>query len=203
MTPVGCPVDILSAIEVFASQRRFESIFPAQTTRTRDLEGALEEIRSYPIAAWAESMTRNDPTVPYEDLLHLGRIWKLTAIIYACCVLRTSTDSATTAFEPPPIHALRSEYSFFERHDNEIMKCLIWPTFVAGAASTSPEDRAWVLRMLERIWNFGHCANTNNAARVLEILWEKHDRAQPLADSGAGWDWLGELSQLKGSWLFV
>lgn len=83
------------------------------------------------------------------------------------------------------------------------MKCLIWPTFVAGAASTSPEDRAWVLITLERIWNLGHCANTNNAIRVLEVLWEKHDRAHPLADDRAGWDWIGELSQLKGSWLFV
>lgn len=203
ITPIGCPVDILSAIEIFASQRRFESIFAAPTTNIQALEDALRLIRSYDIPAWAEHTTRSDPAVPCEDLLHLGMIWKLAADIYACRVLCSSTESATVAFEPPSVHTLRAEYSFLERTHNEVMRCLIWPTFVTGAASTSPDDRAWVLRTLERIWNLGHCANTNNAIQVLEVLWERHDRAQPMEDDHGGWNWIGELSQLKGSWLFV
>lgn len=200
---MGCPVDILSAVEVFASQRRFDTIFAAPTTNIQALEDALHLIRSYDIPAWAEHTTGKDSAVPYEDLLHLGMIWKLAADIYACRVLCSYTESATVVSELPSVHALRAEYSFLEQNDNEVMKCLIWPTFVAGAESTSPEDRAWVLRTLERIWNLSHCANTKNATRVLEVLWEKHDGAQPRADDHAGWDWIGELSQLKGSWLFV
>lgn len=203
ITPAGCPVDILSAVEVFASQRRFDSIFASPTTNIQALEDALHLIRSYDVPSWAKRTTRSDSAVPYEDLLHLGIIWKLAADIYACRVLCSSTESAAVVFETPSVGALRAEYSFFERKGDEIMKCLIWPTFVAGAASTRPEDRAWVLRTLERIWNFGHCANTNSAIGVLEVLWEKHDRAQPRADTQAGWDWISELSQLKGSWLFV
>lgn len=141
--------------------------------------------------------------MPYEDLLHLGNAWKLAADIYACRVLCSSTGGDDHAFEPPSVHALRAEYSFLERGNDDVIKCLIWPTFIAGAASTSPEDRAWVLKTLDRIWNLGHCANTKNAARVLEVLWEKHDRAQHLADDHTGWNWINELSQLKDSWLFV
>lgn len=203
VTPIGCPVEILSAVEVFASQRRFDAVFAAPTTNIEALEDALRLIRSYDIPAWAKYTTRSDPAVPYEDLLHLGTIWKLAADVYACRVLCSSTGSATVVSESPSVHTLRAEYSFLERTHNEVMRCLIWPTFVAGAASTSPEDRAWVLRMLERIWNLGHCANTNDAIQVLEVLWERHDRAQPLEDDHGGWNWIGELSQLKGSWLFV
>lgn len=203
VTPIGCPVDILSAIEVFASQRRYDSIFAAPNTNIQALEDALDLIRSYDIPAWAQYTTRSDSAVPYEDLLHLGIIWKLAADIYASCILCSSAASATGPFKPPSVHALRIEYSFLERNDNDVLKCLIWPTFVAGAASTSPEDRAWVLTTLERIWNLGQCANTKNAVRVLEVLWEKHDRVQPLADDRPGWNWISELSQLRGSWLFV
>lgn len=142
--------------------------------------------------------------VPFDDLLHLGTIWKLAAEIYACCVLRTSSTNATLALEQPSIQALISQYSFFERNDDEIIKCLIWPTFVAGAVSTSPEERAWVLRTLDRIWTLGRCANTQSAAEALEVLWEKRDCTESSEDDDpAAWDWIGELSRLKGSWLFV
>lgn len=178
-------------------------MFAATTTNMQALEDALHLIRSFDIPAWAQSTIKSDPAVPYEDLLHLGIIWKLAADIYSSCVLCSSAASATGPSKPPSVHALRTEYSFLERNDHDVMKCLIWPTFVAGAASTRPEDRAWVLKTLERIWNLGHCANTKNAARILEVLWEKHDRVQPLADDRPGWNWVSELSQLRGSWLFV
>lgn len=203
VTPVGCPVDILSAVEVFASQRRFESIFATPTTSVKILEDALQLIRSYDMPAWAKRTGETNPAVPCEDLLHLGNIWKLAADMYACSVLCSSTEGATIVLPPPSVHALRAEYKFFERKSDGIMKCLIWPTFVAGAASTSPQDRAWAARTLDRIWNLGHCANTTNATRILETLWEKHDRIQVVADDYRRWDWISELSQLKGSWLFV
>lgn len=203
VTPVGCPVDILSAVEVFASQRRFQSTFATPTTNIKILEDALQLIRSYDMPAWAKRTGEPNPAVPFEDLLHLGNIWKLAADMYACSVLCSSPESATTVSQQPSVHALRAEYKFFERKGDGIMKCLIWPTFVAGAASTSPEDRAWAARTLDLIWNLGHCANTTNATQILDLLWERRDRAQAEADDQPRWNWISELSQLKGSWLFV
>jgi hypothetical protein len=178
-------------------------MFAAPTTNFQALEDVLHLIRSYDIPAWAKSTTISDAALSYEDLLHLGIIWKLAAEIYACHVLCSSTMSAPVFFHPPSVHDLRAQYSFFERKNDKVTRCLIWPTFVAGAASTTPQDRAWAARTLDRIWNLGHCANTTNATRVLEVLWEKHDRAKALTDEPAYWNWISELSQLKGSWLFV
>ncbi|KAG8159221.1 hypothetical protein KVR01_010882 [Diaporthe batatas] len=203
ITPVGCPVEILSSVEVFASQRRFESIFSTLTTNIKILEDTLQLIRSYDTSAWAKRTEEMDRVLRYEDLLHLGNIWKLAADMYACSVICSSIESATTDFHPPSVYTIREEYKFFERKGDGIMKCLIWPTFVVGAASVSHEDRAWAARTLDRIWNLGHCANTTNATRILEILWGKHDRAQAVSDDHACWNWISELSQLQGSWLFV
>lgn len=190
-------------MEVFASQRRIDTIFNAPTTNIQALQHALHLIRSYDIPAWAKTTTRSDSAVPYEGLLHLGMIWKLAADIYACHILCSLIHSATVVLESPSAHSLRAEYYFLERNDDGILKCLIWPTFVAGAASTDPEDRAWVLRTLERIWDLGRCANTKNAIRVLQTLWGKHDQVQSPSIGPADWNWISELSQLKGSWLFV
>ncbi|KAI9168039.1 Acriflavine sensitivity control protein acr-2 [Paramyrothecium foliicola] len=212
VTPIGCPIDILMAIEIFASHRRLDSLFESPTGNVKALEYALNTIRSYDIVSWSLRVAADEPQLPADSLTHLGAIWKLSAEIYACCTTRSLLTQ-----EPPPVSALIAEYAFFERDCDESVKCLIWPTFVAGASSTNPEDRAWVLKTLDRIWRLGHCANTRNAAQILELLWQKHDRKilqtspviQPsetidlCSPDHADWDWINELSQLKGSWLFI
>ncbi|KAI6765470.1 hypothetical protein HG530_006540 [Fusarium avenaceum] len=213
VTPIGCPVEILSTIEVFASQRRHDSVFSDHTTNFTFLEEALHQMRSYDLASWAMDNTTESSKVSSQDLMRLGTIWQLSADIYACRILACLAGYTFTS-ESLQVQNLIAEYAFLEREDDELIKCLIWPTFIAGAASTSYEARAWVLKTLDRIWNAGHCANTKNAAKVLGKLWEKHDQAKLSPSSThatshmaqfehSSWDWLSELSNLKGSWLFV
>ncbi|KAF4958077.1 hypothetical protein FSARC_11113 [Fusarium sarcochroum] len=216
VTPIGCPIEILSTIEIFASQRRHDSVFTGHTTNFTVLEDALRQMRSYDIVSWALHNTTVTSKVSSEDLMRLGTIWKLSADIYACRILACLAGYTLTS-ESLQVQNLIAEYTFLEREDDELVKCLIWPTFIAGAASTSHDARAWVLKTLDRIWNTGHCANTRNAAKVLGKLWEKHDLAS-LSSSHthdtsyaaelssfdhSAWDWLDQLSSLKGSWLFV
>ncbi|KAJ4243852.1 hypothetical protein NW762_014732 [Fusarium torreyae] len=216
VTPIGCPVEILSTIEMFASQRRHESVFAGHANNFTMLEDALHRMRSYDIRSWAVQNTTEFSKVSSEDLIRLGTIWKLSTDIYACRTLACLTGCTHTS-ESVQVQDLITQYGVLEREDNELIKCLIWPTFIAGAASTTHDSRGWVLKTLDRIWNTGRCANTKNAAKVLETLWEKHDQAilSPLHISGSahateflpvndsGWDWLSELSNLEGSWLFV
>jgi len=186
------------------------------STDIEALKITLESIRSYDISSWAAFATTSDSTVSYDDMMHLGTIWKLAAEIYACRLTQNLTEDSELHNESPSVHKLIAAYAFLERKDDELIKCLIWPTFIAGAASTSSENRAWVLKTLDRIWQVGHCANTKNAAEVLRNLWKK----QGQSDSGSShiflsessdqectdppdWDWMGELSKEKGSWLFV
>ncbi|EWZ30443.1 hypothetical protein FOZG_15926 [Fusarium oxysporum Fo47] len=216
VTPNGCPVQILSTVEIFASQRRHDFVFLENATNIVVLEDALQKMRSYDIASWAVYNTTQDSKVSSEDLARLGTIWQLSADIYACRVLACLTGS-TLASESLQVQGLIAAYAFLEREDDELIKCLIWPTFVAGAASTTYEARAWVLQTLDRIWSRGHCANTKNAAKVLGKLWEKYDQTtlgsshihnssnatEHLSMGYSVWDWVNELSSLEGSWLFI
>ncbi|RKK30527.1 hypothetical protein BFJ67_g15695 [Fusarium oxysporum f. sp. cepae] len=216
VTPNGCPVQILSTVEIFASQRRHDFVFPENATNIVVLEDALQKMRSYDITSWAVYNTTQDSKVSSEDLARLGTIWQLSADIYACRVLACLTGS-TLASDSLQVQGLIAAYAFLEREDDELIKCLIWPTFVAGAASTTYEARAWVLQTLDRIWSRGHCANTKNAAKVLGKLWEKYDQTnlssshihnssnatEHLSMGYSVWDWVNELSSLEGSWLFI
>jgi hypothetical protein len=186
-------------------------VLASRATSEAALAQSLDDIRAYDIAAWAKSVRINDATIPFDDLVNLGAIWKLAADIYACSIIRTLTKGHGSGYEPPEAASLRQKYAHFERQGNELIKCLIWPTFIAGVVSNSQQDRAWVLKMLDRIWYLGRCTNTKNASRVLKWLWEQHDHVinqiageSRRADSKEwNWDWVYALSQLNESWLFV
>ena len=216
VAPIGCPIAILSAIETFALHRRVNAMFALQIADAEYLKDTLHRLRSYDIAAWAMTIIVNDPIVPYMDLMQLGTIWRLSAEIYACHVLFYLTGDASI-LKPSLVDELIAEYTFLEREDDSLLKCLIWPTFIAGAATINQQRRPWVLKTLDRIWHIGYCANTRNAAMVLEGLWKKHDsinyKVMPLHNSSATaedfsvdhgpYNWLHELSLLDGSWLFI
>ncbi|KAJ4024695.1 hypothetical protein NW766_000935 [Fusarium irregulare] len=217
VAPIGCPVDVLSVIETFALNRRVNGMFALQIVADVGyLEHTLHRLRAYDIAAWAMGITVNDPTVPYMDLIRLGTIWKLAAEIYACHVCFNLTGNASI-LKPSLVDDLIAGYTFLEREDDDLLKCLIWPTFIAGAATINQQRRPWVLKTLDRIWHIGYCANTRNAAMVLESLWKKYDlissKVMPLDNNPAtaedlslghnAYNWLLELSLLDGSWLFI
>ena len=216
VAPIGCPIAILSAVETFALHWRVNGMFALPFADVENLKDTLHRLRSYDISAWAMNVTVNDPMVGCMDLMQLGTIWKLSAEIYARYVLFNLTGDASI-LNPSLVDDLLETYTFLNREDDDLLKCLIWPTFIAGAATNSQQKRLWVLQTLDRIWHIGHCANTRNAAMVLESLWKKHDsissRVMPLhnnlvtaehlsVDHNA-YNWLLELSLLDGSWLFI
>lgn len=125
VTPVGCPVDILSAVEIFVSQRRIDTIFGEPTPNIQTLQDALHLIRSYDIPTSMKSTIGYNSAVSHGDLFHLGTIWKLAADIYTCHGLFSLIDRAPVVSESPSVHSLRAEYSFLERNDDGILKCLI------------------------------------------------------------------------------
>jgi hypothetical protein len=216
VAPIGCPVAILSIIKVFALRRRVDAMFALRIADVEYLKGTLHRLRSYDIAAWAMDITVNNSMVPYMDLMQLGTIWKLSAEIYACRILFNLTGDVSV-LKPSLVDDIIAGYTFLQREDDNLLKCLIWPTFIAGAASINQQRRAWVLKTLDRIWHIGYCANTRNAATVLETLWKKCDSisskdvhlystpeaTEDLFVEHEAYDWLYELSLLNGSWLFI
>ncbi|CAG7557809.1 unnamed protein product [Fusarium equiseti] len=142
VAPIGCPVAILSAIETFALKRRVNGMFALQIADVEYLKDTLNRLRSYDIAAWAMNITVNESMVPYMDLIQLGTIWRLSAEIYACYVLFNLTGDASI-LKPSLVDDLIARYTFLEREDDNLLKCLIWPTFIAGAATINQQRRPW------------------------------------------------------------
>ena len=101
-------------------------------------------------------------------------------------------------------------------------KCLIWPTFIAGA-ECRPSQRALSLEKLGSLYEALTSVNVRNAAWVLRLMWQKQDlkrRERPgeqslpgeTAWAGDGYDnddddllfdWIDELDHSRLDWLFI
>ncbi|KAF4459466.1 Acriflavine sensitivity control acr-2 [Fusarium albosuccineum] len=205
---VGCPKEILLSIGSFAMQRRGG---PTRGPTSGNLEiGSVQEtlrqLRSFDVQAWATksvNQRHSEPSATADDLLHVGHIWKLTAEIYGFHVLSTLKQSVTD-LQPPTLSSVIEEFGSLERNDEELLKCLVWPTFVVGAASTHWCQRQWAYQMCNKIWEVTWSANAMNAKLVLADLWDKQDLKSSgnVADAD-GWDWITELSKLDDFWLFA
>ncbi|KAJ3548884.1 hypothetical protein NM208_g777 [Fusarium decemcellulare] len=205
---VGCPKEILLSIGSFAMQRRGDST-PSATSGNLErgsLQETLRRLRSFDVQAWATTpvnQRHSEPSASTDDLLHVGHIWKLTAEIYGFHVLSTLKQSVTD-LQPPTLSSVIEEFGSLERNDEELLKCLVWPAFVVGAASTHWCQRQWAYQMCNKIWEVTWSANAMNAKLVLADLWDKQDLKSSgnVADAD-GWDWITELSKLDDFWLFA
>lgn len=206
---VGCPAQILRAISFCTSQRQNDTISPPGTLDppimpdVQGLQDTLFGIQNFDILQWAKYMVAVDPepySMPIEKLLNISLIWKLAAELYASRILyrvahidfpfSNMVDNIMKAYTPIA-------------PDEELVKCIIWPVFVAGAESTRADQRSWSLSALDRIWNVVCGASVKNAQLVLQNLWIKQDHLQTLqGGESAQWDWIHELSSSKNHWLF-
>ena len=155
------------------------------------------------MTSWAAAVAGafDDPAATPRAIAHVGAIWKLAAEIYASRLLYNYTRDPSVL--TPLVDVMRHEYDLLGAHSH-LLNALIWPTFIAGAASTRPDQRGWVLAVLERIWDGTLLANGKNAPLVLGRLWEKQDEARGLgAGELEGWDWISELSSLEDRWIFL
>ncbi|KAJ5163578.1 Protein of unknown function DUF3468 [Penicillium coprophilum] len=91
-------------------------------------------------------------------------------------------------------------------------KCLIWPTFIAGA-ECRPSQRALILEKLRSLYEALTSVNVRNAAWVLRLMWQKQDlkrRDQNVSveqdddnDHDIEFDWIEELDHSRLDWLFI
>lgn len=194
------------AIDSVSSERQLGAELELQDAElhAQSLSSTLRRIQGFDTQEWARNVIFTDfrdPGVSPGDLAHVGTIWKLAAEIYASRLLYNINKDPTVLI--PLVDVMRHEYTLLGS-DHHFMNALIWPTFVAGAASTRLDQREWVVGVLERIWNGTLLANGKNAPLVLGRLWEKQDSAREMgAGELEGWDWISELSSLEDRWIFL
>ena len=207
LTNLTCPTVILQNIETVVSlfrrckQGNFDINAPqCYDSNITQLRKQLEGFYCFNVQNWAEITKQLDhraSNISFDTLTQLGKIWRDAAAIYTSCLLHSLTDEFISVYSM--IDEMIQAYSQLPM-DNTLLKCLTWPTFVAGASSQTPEHRRWALANLNQIWKLTLCANATSAASVLLNLWEKHD-SQPQRED-VKWNWMAEISLLGQSWNF-
>lgn len=214
---VGCPIELLLAIDFMASKRQTngsEETTVAPKSITLDfsiIQSTFESILDFDAQNWAKSMSGAIPmfsTISSTELECFCLIWKLAAQLYAMRIMHSygfdCSSNPMTATEDL-IDGLIAQYECL-MHEDLLIKCLIWPAFIAGAESTNVRQRDWALKILEKVWALTLCANAKYATSVLRSLWEMQDSAAHKASAGGNgtmyWDWIFELASKDDRWLF-
>ncbi|KAK6080619.1 hypothetical protein SCUP234_05165 [Seiridium cupressi] len=211
LTCVGCPMEILRAIDFVTYKRRVWLRHTPSTAITEvlqeleALQATLLRISEFDIETWihevAGAAILGFP-ISQETLTHLCKVWKHSAEVYTSRVLYQLTGDASDL--SPLLDGLIMELKYLEAETN-VIKFLLWPIFLAGAESTRVDHREWILKILDRLWDSTLIASSKNAAFVLTTLWAKQDlkKQQPRSGEPKLWDWMTELLSLDCHWLFV
>ncbi|GIK01691.1 hypothetical protein Aspvir_005729 [Aspergillus viridinutans] len=245
---VGCPAYLLEVIffveaghfvapdkdPILQHTTSFSSVFlPDDSKPLQSPEALLEHIQALDPVAWAESM---QSCLYLEDLsmrIALATIYKAAVYLYASRVLsrpRSERNSMiTTSFSLPPDHGavtniLIHQIALIPVADPHF-KCLIWPTFIAGAECRDPAHRPFLLEKLRALYYDITSVNVRNAAWVLSLMWRKRDQRReernrrraeqdelfdksprsPLTTDydDDDFDWIQELDDSRIDWLFI
>lgn len=240
---VGCPAYLLEVIFVVHAgwcsdsdaepipppAMNFSSIFLAEGCNPLDSPlDLLQHIQAFDPISWAEEMQSFYYLPDVSMRVALATVYRAAVYLYASRVLsrpRPST-AVSVGLGLPPDHALVAnllirEISLIPVADPHF-KCLIWPTFIAGAECRDPAQRPFLLRTLSDLYYDVTSVNVRNAAWVLSLMWQKRDAKRhgsvPAVESPElsspsvnsdydcnddDFDWIQELDNSRVDWLFI
>ncbi|KAE8358293.1 hypothetical protein BDV27DRAFT_137952 [Aspergillus caelatus] len=186
----------------------------------------LQHIQAFDPVAWAEEMQSFLHLPDLSVRTALATIWRSAVYLYTSRVLsrpRAHGRAKSTIPGLPPDHKaitnlLIQQIPLIPVADDHF-KCLIWPTFIAGAECTDPSLRPILLQTLSAIYYDVTSVNVRNAAWVLSLMWQKRDskRAQQqqqqqhddepfgsfVHNDEDDFDWIQELDDSRIDWLFI
>ncbi|KAL2793640.1 fungal-specific transcription factor domain-containing protein [Aspergillus keveii] len=194
---VGCPAYLLEAIFFVHAFFDLEladdpssqpsTVFPSAylplgSNPLQCPENLARHIQAFDPVAWAESL---QDTLFLPDLsmrIALATSYKAAVYLYATRVLSRTRPGATTVstnFGLPSDHAevaalLIHQFTLIPSTDPHF-KCLIWPSFIAGAECRDPAQRPFLLQTLRTLYFHITSVNVRNSAWVLTMMWRKRD----------------------------
>lgn len=186
-----------------------------------NLPSILAYIENFDPTAWALEMqslmtpkpTYASPMIPspplsphgspsgelFSPAYHLAFAYKIAITLYATRVLKH--PSPQEANFPSAVTSLLSHISQIPT-TSELLKCTVWPVFIAGTECQDPEQRVWVQHWLHKVWDKYLSINIRAAGRVLEVIWNRNNLSQSL-DADEEGDWIQYLDRSTFNWLFV
>jgi hypothetical protein len=213
-----------------------ESMHHEQNITLESFAALLQGIRNFDPAAWAQEMQAFFFISDLSCRAALAASYKAAVYLYTSRVLSRArpgfsppwTDIGVPADHPLVCSELITQICSIP-HSDPHFKCLIWPTFIAGAECPHSQ-RAVILEKLGALYQAVTSVNVRNAAWVLRLMWEKHDirrskRHETFSSRFAGeqmesgmseydndgynddvdssFDWIDEMDESRLDWLFI
>ena len=208
-------------------------IQPGQPLTLDSFASLLQGIRNFDPIAWSQEMQNVFfvPNLTYR--LALATSYQDAVYLYTSRVL----SRAREGFSPPwtdvglPLdHRLIATNLITQicliPNSDPHFKCLIWPSFIAGAECRRLSQRSLVLEKLGALYQAVTSVNVRNAAWVLRLMWQKQDLKRRerenvpfgLVDGllpkdafqenedetfDSSFDWVDELDASRLDWLFI
>ena len=236
---VGCPAYLLEAIfyvhtlwfpdsEIAAvvPQPAILSRFPrpGQPLTFESYAALLWGIQNFDATAWAQEMQSSFFLSDLTSRITLARVYQASVYLYVSRVLSRTREGYAppwTDIGVPPDHSLVAS-ELINRIcsiplSDPHFKCLIWPTFIAGAECRRTYQRTLILEKLGALYKAVTSVNVCNAAWVLRLMWQKQGLKQrecnqnqrPSRDGAdsddfdGSFDWIDELDESRLDWLFI
>ncbi|KAF7183562.1 hypothetical protein CNMCM7691_003841 [Aspergillus felis] len=190
---LGCPEQLLNAVQFFSLQRDLASAGQGSDTCIRNSSFMVESVRSFDSHSWAANLSQSTRHATH-NLATLALCYKLGALIYGQRVLDMLLDQVTSQQE-----VVQNLFASIEalKEDATLFKCILWPIFVAGLECRSSIERDFVTRALERFWTVTRCLNTVNAGKILQSYWQQNCNENMLSN------WVLDIGQLGEDWLLI
>lgn len=169
-----CPPEILAILYSASEISNFPPEIMSPEESAQAGSALIRRAQAFNIDAWANN-ARNVPYLrdtPIQSRVHAGSAHRLAACLYT---LKAIPSMSTLESYDGVAEALREE--IFEHlscvpDDDPNFKATSWPTFIAGAETSSEERQQWVMDRLQRLsvccpWGFLY-----TAMDTLPVIWE-------------------------------
>ncbi|BCR84807.1 Zn(II)2Cys6 transcription factor [Aspergillus chevalieri] len=197
------------------------SFLPSNSKPLQSPQALLKHIQAFDPIAWAIDLQSYLYLPDLTMRIALATTYKAAVYLYTSRVL--SRPRTGSSFPPTNTdewfglphdhtavaHILIDQLAVIPPQDPHF-KCLIWPTFIAGAECRDPSHRPFILDRLSALYYAIATVNVRNAAWVLSLMWRKQDLRREQASASDGddydnddFDWIQELDESRIDWLFI
>lgn len=176
---LGCPGLLLRAIRFISAERDIiaagsrhmangaRSAHEARIVAMLDLVDDFDCYKS-PFTPQDEGSSTEEGLRETQRRRVLSEVYKIGTLVYGKRVLATLLGAETTLDEH--VSKLLKLLDTL-RDDRELLKCVLWPLFVAGLECRSTEQRQYFIKHLEEFWMATKCLNAVNASKILQEHW--------------------------------
>ncbi|KAK4154431.1 fungal-specific transcription factor domain-containing protein [Chaetomidium leptoderma] len=193
-----CPPEIL---QILLSASRLCSNSTAGHGQAEDALSLLHHARSLDVYEWVHNIRGLSAQDDLDTRVNIALAHRATACLYVLLAIPEAAPFASSV--DLLVQEVLSHLAAVPA-DHILLKGTIWPTFVVGAQTDDPAQRAWCTERMQAVWarNPWICpwGYIRTAVQMMRDLWEARDR-EPV---GAGKrNWLLELKSMRDKCLIV